>query len=109
MCIRDSHWIIDEEAAEVVRRIYRIAIEGKGPYEIARILATEKVERPSYYLAPVSYTHLDVYKRQGMFDTVNTKVGEIAGEVGQTPLCVSAQDTKPEQSKEVFGLLPPHI
>lgn len=39
-----DHWIIDEEAAEVVRRIYRMAIEGKGPYEIARILATEKVE-----------------------------------------------------------------
>lgn len=33
-----DHWIIDEEAAEVVRRIYRMAIEGKGPYEIARIL-----------------------------------------------------------------------
>lgn len=46
-----DHWIIDEEAAEVVRRIYRMAIEGKGPYEIARILATAKVERPSYYLA----------------------------------------------------------
>lgn len=46
-----DHWIIDEEAAEVVRRIYRMAIEGKGPYEIARILATEKIERPSYYLA----------------------------------------------------------
>lgn len=46
-----DHWIIDEEAAEVVRRIYRMAIEGKGPYEIARILAMEKVERPSYYLA----------------------------------------------------------
>ena len=46
-----DHWIIDEEAAEVVRRIYRMAIEGKGPYEIARILAAEKVERPSYYLA----------------------------------------------------------
>lgn len=28
-----------------------MAIEGKGPYEIARILASEKVERPSYYLA----------------------------------------------------------
>ena len=25
-------------------------------------------------------------KLSGMFDTVNTKVGEIAGEVGQTPL-----------------------
>ena len=46
-----DHWIINEEAAEVVRRIYRMAIEGKGPYEIARILAAEKVERPSYYLA----------------------------------------------------------
>ena len=46
-----DHWIIDEEAAEIVRRIYRMAIEGKGPYEIARILAAEKIERPSYYLA----------------------------------------------------------
>ena len=46
-----NHWIIDEEAAEVVRRIYRMALESKGPYEIARILALEKVERPSYYLA----------------------------------------------------------
>ena len=46
-----NHWIVDDEAAEVVRRIYRMAIEGKGPYEIARILASEKVERPSYYLA----------------------------------------------------------
>lgn len=45
-----NHWIIDEEAAEVVRRIYRMAIEGKGPYETARILALEKIERPSYYL-----------------------------------------------------------
>lgn len=46
-----NHWIVDDEAAEVVRRIYRMAIEGKGPYEIARILDSEKVERPSYYLA----------------------------------------------------------
>ena len=45
-----DHWIIDEEAAEVVRRIYRLTIEGKGPYEIARELAENKVERPSYYL-----------------------------------------------------------
>ena len=46
-----DHWIIDEEAAEVVHRIYRMALESKGPYEIARILASEKIERPSYYLA----------------------------------------------------------
>lgn len=46
-----NQWVIDEEAAEVVRRIYRMSLEGKGPYEIARILSKEQIERPSYYLA----------------------------------------------------------
>ena len=45
-----DHWIIDPEAAEVVRRIFRMTIEGKGPYTIARELAQDKIERPSYYL-----------------------------------------------------------
>ena len=35
----------------MVRRIYRMSLEGKGPYEIARILSEEQIERPSYYLA----------------------------------------------------------
>ena len=46
-----NQWVTDEEAAEVVRRIYRMSLEGKGPYEIARILSEEQIERPSYYLA----------------------------------------------------------
>lgn len=46
-----NQWVIDEEAAEVVRRIYRMSLEGKGPYEIAGILSEEQIERPSYYLA----------------------------------------------------------
>lgn len=46
-----NQWVIDEEAAEVVRRIYRMSLDGKGPYEIARILSEEQIERPSYYLA----------------------------------------------------------
>lgn len=46
-----DHWIIDEEAAAVVRRIYQLNIEGNGPMQVARILKDEKVERPSYYLA----------------------------------------------------------
>ena len=28
----NNHWIIDEEAAAVVRRIFMLTIEGKGPY-----------------------------------------------------------------------------
>ena len=46
-----DRWIIDEEAAAVVRRIFQMSIEGHGGYEIAQILTREKVESPSYYLA----------------------------------------------------------
>lgn len=42
-------WYIDEEAAAVVRRIFRLTIEGFGPYEIARILYEDKVETPAVY------------------------------------------------------------
>jgi len=45
------HWLVDEEAADVVRRIFRLSVEGKGPQVIARTLMENKVERPSYYLA----------------------------------------------------------
>jgi len=44
-----SKWIVDEEAAEVVRRIYALAVEGKGAYTIAKILRAEKVERPAHH------------------------------------------------------------
>ena len=46
-----DRWLIDEEAAEVVRRIYCLCIEGNGSGVIANILRKEKVERPSVYLA----------------------------------------------------------
>ena len=45
------HWLVDEEAADVVRRIFHLSVEGKGPQTIARTLMMDKVERPSYYLA----------------------------------------------------------
>ena len=43
------HWLIDEEAIAVVRRIFRLTIEGNGPYEIARILFEDQVETPVVY------------------------------------------------------------
>ncbi len=45
------HWLIDEEAAAVVRRIFQLTIEGHGPYDIARILHDDQVETPAVYLA----------------------------------------------------------
>ena len=46
-----NHWLVDEEAAEVVRKIFRLTVEGMGPYQIAKRLMEEKVEKPSYYQA----------------------------------------------------------
>ena len=42
-------WHIDEAAAAVVRRIFRLTLEGKGPYDIARILYEDKVDTPAVY------------------------------------------------------------
>jgi DNA invertase Pin-like site-specific DNA recombinase len=41
--------LIDEEAAAVVRRIFQMTLEGKGPWQIAKHLTRENIERPSYY------------------------------------------------------------
>ena len=45
------HWLIDEEAAKVVRHIYQLCVEGNGTLQISKILQAEKVETPSYYHA----------------------------------------------------------
>jgi Site-specific recombinases, DNA invertase Pin homologs len=48
----DKHkWLLDEEAAAVVRRMYRMVVDGKGTTEIASILSKEQVETLSYYHA----------------------------------------------------------
>ena len=44
-------WIIDEEAAAVVRRIFQMVVEGMGTHQIARQLNSEQVYCPAYYLA----------------------------------------------------------
>ncbi len=46
-----KQWIIDEPAAEVVRKIYDLCIGGKGPSQIAKILRNEKVLTTTSYYA----------------------------------------------------------
>lgn len=46
-----NHWIIDEEAAEVVRLIFKWTIDGLGPYQIANLLQEKKVEIPAVHMA----------------------------------------------------------
>ena len=44
-----NKWIIDEEAAGVVKRIFSLCMEGKGPSQIAALLEKEKVLNPTAY------------------------------------------------------------
>lgn len=46
-----EHWIVDDEAAAVVRRIFAMTMEGHGPYQIAQQLTADKVEIPAVHLA----------------------------------------------------------
>ena len=46
-----EHWLVDEEAAEVVRRIFSLTLEGYGPYQIAGKLSTDRIEIPVVHLA----------------------------------------------------------
>jgi len=46
-----NRWLVDEPAAQIVRRIFNMAMDGIGPYQIAMTLSEEKVEKPSYYAA----------------------------------------------------------
>ena len=42
-------WVIDPEAADVVRRIYRMALEGYGLAETATALGADGIVNPTYY------------------------------------------------------------
>ena len=45
-----DHWIIDEEAAEIVRLIYRLFISGQNRNQIAVYLRSQQILIPSFYL-----------------------------------------------------------
>ena len=44
-----DRWVIDEEAAKVVRRIYAKCVKGFGPTQIAKQLKVEKIPTPTEY------------------------------------------------------------
>lgn len=46
-----KRWIVDEEAATVVKRIFDLCIAGKGPMQIAKILTANKVLTIKAYYA----------------------------------------------------------
>ena len=51
---------------EVVRRIFKLTLEGKGPFQICKILEADKVEIPAYRKTerPLSYAIVDLAKME---------------------------------------------
>ena len=76
------HWLIDEKAAAVVRRIFRLTIEGNGPYEIARILFDEQVETPAVYFGKKG---MGIWKSRKEFPNPYNWSGYIVGQILSKP------------------------
>jgi DNA invertase Pin-like site-specific DNA recombinase len=49
----NNHWIVDEDAAKVVKHIFQLCIEGYGPTQIAHKLKDEEIFTPSYYFKSI--------------------------------------------------------
>lgn len=52
-----KQWVIDEPAALVVKKIYGLCLNGKGPGQIARQLECEKVLTPTAYYDTIGRKH----------------------------------------------------
>ncbi len=50
-------WLIDEPAAEIVRKIYDLCLAGRGPSQIARQLEKEQILVPSAYYESIGRPH----------------------------------------------------
>ena len=61
MCIRDRYSVFGEYQKELLEEYGIFAVEGS--YETGNFSEKQLIDRMHYYGA-VSYTHLDVYKRQ---------------------------------------------
>ena len=48
-----NKWVIDEPAAEIIRKIFKLCMGGMGPQQIAKQLEAEKVLTPTAYLYPL--------------------------------------------------------
>ena len=46
-----ENWLVDDEAADVVRSIFRMTMEGFGPYQISQKLSEQKILIPAAHLA----------------------------------------------------------
>ncbi len=102
------HWLVDEEAADVVRRIFRLSVEGKGPLTIAKILMADKVERPSHYLAKRGRgTRQSITDMTRPYDWTDNTIRDILARPGHMGHTVNFRSYKPSCKNKKMVKRPP--
>lgn len=69
--------VVDPVASKVVRRIFELAAEGKGPTEISRILTEDKVLIPSAYTAKYHPEQSNMKAKEGCCEWSSTTISTI--------------------------------
>jgi len=70
-----TRWVIDEEAAPIVRRMFQLAANGYGPGKIATIFTRERIEAPGYYMSHHHYKKLHAVDETRRYDWLASSIG----------------------------------
>ena len=57
IAVDPKQWVIDEPAAQTVRKIFALCLVGKGPMQIARQLEEEQILSPAAYFESIGRKH----------------------------------------------------
>ena len=77
-------WLIDDEAADTVRYIFKLALQGKGPYQICTVLRSERIPMPAYYLQQKG---LGLHKSKDFTDPYNWTNGTVTDMLRKQEYC----------------------
>jgi len=77
-------WLVDEEAAATVRYIFKLALQGKGPYQICSVLRAENVYMLAYYLQQKG---LGLHKTKDFKDPYNWTNGTVTDMLRRQEYC----------------------
>jgi len=84
-CSEDKfRWLVDDEAADIVRYIFKLALQGKGPYQICTVLRGENIPMPAYYLQQKG---LGLHKTKDFKDPYNWTNGTITDMLRRQEYC----------------------
>jgi len=108
-----KQWIIDTDVVDNVRYIFKLALEGLGPLQIAKRLEAEKIMTPTAYFESIGRPTRNTVKN-GIYKWAGTTVEHLLDNLQYTGCTVNFKSTilsykikkKVEKSKEDWQIIP---